>query len=230
MKSFIGEWLEGFHEFHLSRKSADDAFTIRVWDGGAARSFLDIEETRSLYHQASTILTSYLDPDSFSQIYPWHHAAGDFVLKRKSNGVDVRLITVRGYRPLVPVGSDPLDRWIPMAHFFLNMSLRMRLDRLDGTGDLVWASPDCLRGVVSGFLDAWRRKACENEGLPTASDVLEVLGSLTSEEWFSMADLILVDGLVEDEEAEFIQPLLEDHSISLWKAIQRHPKPNSHEE
>ncbi len=221
MKSFIGEWFEGFHEFHLSRRTADNVLAIRVWDDDTAESFLNARETRSFYHQAAAILTAYVAPESFSQIYPWHHAAGDFVLKRKQTGVDVRLVTVRGYLPLVPVGSDPLDRWIPLVHFFLNMSLRMRLDRLDGTGVLAWAGPDCLPGVVSGFLEAWQQKAKEDDGLPTASTVLDVLRSFTPEEWFSLADLILVDGLTEAGEIEFIQPRLEDHVTSLWTVIRQ---------
>lgn len=229
MKSFIGEWFEGFHEFHLSRRTAGDGPTIRVWDDGTAESFLDAEEARSLYRQAAAILTAYLAPDSFSQIYPWHHAAGDFVLRRKQRGVDVRLVTVRGYLPLVSVGSDPLDRWIPLVHFFLNMSLRMRLDRRDGTGELEWASPDCLPGVVSGFLEAWRRKSDEDDGLPTASAVRDVLLSFNPEEWLSLADLILADGLTEAGEAEFVQSQLENHVTSLWTVIRQQLTPHSGE-
>jgi hypothetical protein len=224
LKSFIAEWFEGFHEFHLSRRAAENNIpSIRVWDDCPEETFLNAEETRCLYHEAAAILTAYLTPDSFSQIYPWHHAAGDFVLKRRKTGVKVRLITVRGYPTLVPLASDPLDRWIPLVHFFLNLSLRMRLDRLDGTGELVWASPDCLWGVVSGFLESWQQKAKGDRDLPAASAVLDVLRSFTPEEWLSLADLILADGLSEAEEAGFIQLRLEDHVTSLWRVIRDWP-------
>jgi hypothetical protein len=219
LKSFIGEWFEGFHEFHLSRRATGDAPAIRVWDERTDEPFLNTEETRLLYHKAAAILTAYLAPESFSQIYPWHHAAGDFILKRQEADLEVRLITVRGYLPLVPVGSDPLERWIPLVHFFLNLSLRMRLDRLDGTGDLVWAGPDCLPGVVSGFLEAWQHKANEDADLPPAPAVVGVLRSFSPEEWLSLADVVLADGLTEVEEAGFLQPRLQEHVTSLWRVI-----------
>jgi hypothetical protein len=222
LKAFIAEWFEGFHEFHLSRQSAGDTPIIRVWDVPADESFLDAQETQSLYHQAAAILTAYLDPESFSQIYPWHHAAGDFVLKRRQEGLEVRLITVRGYLPLVAIESESPDKWIPIVHFFINLSLRMRLDRLDGTGDLVWAGPACLQGVVSGFLESWEQKAKMDSALPRASEVLEVLGSFTPEEWFSLADLVLVDGLVEAEEMEFIRLRLGEHVVSLCEVLREH--------
>jgi hypothetical protein len=222
LKAFIAEWFEGFHEFHLSRQSVGDTPIIRVWDVPTNESFLNAQETQSLYHQAAAILTAYLDPESFNQIYPWHHAAGDFVLKRRQKGVELRLITVRGYLPLVSIESESSDKWIPIVHFFLNLSLRLRLDRLDGTADLVWAAPVCLDGVVSGFLEIWEQKAKMDSVLPKASLVLEVLRSFTPEEWFSLADLVLVDGLVEADEKEFIQLCLEEHMISLCKVLREH--------
>jgi len=221
LKAFIAEWFEGFHEFHLSRQFAEDTPIIRVWDVRTDESFLDARETLSLYHQAAAILTAHFDTESFSQIYPWHHAAGDFVLKRRQKGVELRLITVRGYLPLVYIESGSSEKWIPIVHFFLNLSLRMRLDRLDGTGDLVWASPACLHGVVSGFLEIWEQKAEEDSALPRAPQVLEMLRSFTPEEWSSLADLVLVDGLVETDEMEFIQLQLGAHVVSLWKVLKQ---------
>ena len=37
--------------------------------------------------------------------------------------------------------------------FFLTLSIRMRLDRLDGTGDVAWADDSSLTGVWTGFLE-----------------------------------------------------------------------------
>jgi hypothetical protein len=121
--------------------------------------------------------------------------------------------------PLVSIESGFSDGWIPIVHFFLNLSLRMRLDRLDGTGDMVWAVPACLRGVVSGFLEMWEKKAKKDPGLPRAPQVLEVLRSFTPEEWSSLADLVLVDGLVEADEMQFIQLRLEEHAVSLCEVL-----------
>jgi len=221
LRLFVAEWFEEYHEFHLSRRAPGDPLAIRVWDGYAEKTFLSARETRSLYHQAAAILTAYLDPESFSQIYPWHHAAGDFVLKRQHEGVELRLITVRGYRPLVTVGPDPLEKWIPIVHFFLNLSLRMRLDRLDGTGELAWAGSDCLQGIVSGFLETWQQKAENSSNLPQASELLDVLRSFTLEEWLLLSDLVLVDGVTEAKEEKFLQPRLEEHLTRLCEVLRQ---------
>jgi hypothetical protein len=222
LKSFVAEWFEGYHEFHLSRQDSTRDLFIKVWDAHSGNPLLGAEEARSVYHQAALILTAYLDPESFSQIYPWHHAAGDFVLKRLGAGPQLRLITVRGYLPLVTVGPDPSEKWIPLVHFFLNLSLRMRLDRLDGTGELVWADPDCLAGVVSGFVEGWERKTKKHPALPRTSEVMAVLRSFTPEEWLPLASLVLDHGLVEADESEFIELRLEEHVISLHKMLCEH--------
>ena len=219
LRSFVAEWFEGYHEFHLGRPGPESTPSIEVWDGHGNRSVLISEESQSLYHQAALILTAYYDPESFCQIYPWHHAAGDFILKRQAAGLQLRLITVRGYLPLVTVGPDPADQWLPLVHFFLNLSLRMRLDRLDGTGKLVWAGTECLQGVVSGFLEGWEQKAEKDAALPRRSEVLAVLRSFTAEEWLSLVLPVLEDGLEEADELEFIQPRLEEHVHSLFRAV-----------
>jgi len=219
LKSSIGEWFEGYHEFHLTATGPTAVPSLKVWDAHADRPFLNAVESRMLYHRAAFILTVYYDPESFSQIYPWHHAAGDFIVKRQEAGLQMRLITVRGYLPLIAIGDGPFDRWIPLAHFFLNLSLRMRLDRLDGTGDLAWAAADCLQGVVSGLLEGWGRKAATDAALPRVSEVAEVLRSFTADEWLAFAHLVLHDGFAEAEELEFMQARLEEHAASLTQAL-----------
>jgi hypothetical protein len=221
LQSFLAEWFEDYHEFHLSQQGPQGAPLIKVWDASSENPVLNVEESQSLYYLAAFILTAYYDPASSSQIYPWHHAAGDFVLKRQTPPLQLRLITVRGFLPLVTVGPDPLDQWIPLVHFFLNLSLRLRLDRLDGTGELAWAGTDCLWGVVSGFLESWEQKARKDAALPRTSEVISVLLRFTPEEWLSLAPLVLHDGLEEADELGFIQPRLEEHVISLHRVLRR---------
>ena len=153
----ISDWFEGYHEFHLS-PSASGAPAIRVWDPSCPHGFLSEAKTVQLYEQASAILTSYLDIRSFSQIYPWHHAAGDFVVDRMQDPTSLKLITVRGYRPLLRQNPPAATRCLGALHFFVNMGIRMRIDRLDGTGDLAWAGPQVLPGVIRGFARAWEAR------------------------------------------------------------------------
>ncbi len=224
LELFFGEWFEGFHELHLSARGPEGALVLRMWNAEGGDRNLSVPQAHSFYRRAAGILTSYLDPDGFRQIYPWHHAAGDFIVRLgDGEDVDVRMVTARDYRCLVPVDSDEL--WIGIVHFFFNMTIRMRVDRLDGTGGLAWAVPDCLDGVIEGFLEAWGPKAAAGraggEGLPGAGDVLEVLRSFSPEEWQPLSEIIVGDGMVEAEEQDLLRARMESHIAELCAALEK---------
>jgi hypothetical protein len=155
---WLGEWFNGFHEFHWSRNEATGRPAVAVWNPRAGKRHLNAEQAGSLYCQAAAVLTRFYDLLSFEQVYPWHHAAGDFVVRLAADRLDVRLITVRGYRSLFAAPPGPRGGRIgadlimqALLLFVIRLSLRMRLDRLDGVGELFWADaavvPDTLKGV-----------------------------------------------------------------------------------
>ncbi|WP_372682719.1 hypothetical protein [Desulfosarcina sp.] len=151
---FLGDWFEGFHEFHLTRRSDNDKAAIVVWDGAAPPCLLSETQAAGLYRNTAMILTACYDPITSSQIFPWHHAAGDFVVRVAGEGVAVRLITVRDYVSIPDSTDEPDDeRSIleALVVFFIHLSLRIRLDRLDGVGEMAWASDRCLAPMVDGF-------------------------------------------------------------------------------
>ncbi|MFH0789639.1 MAG: hypothetical protein V2B13_18770 [Pseudomonadota bacterium] len=158
---FLADWLEGFFEFHLSCDPSDGTRKLILWDGSPKPCYLSDQQTRQVYRQISKILTLYYNHQTYEQIFPWHHGAGDFVVKLKGKEIEVRLVTVRQYGPLM----DPFEMSIKEAllFFFLNLSLRMRLDRLDGVGEIVWAADTCLEMTREGFLEALEIK--EREGV-----------------------------------------------------------------
>ena len=78
---FLGQWFEGFNEFHISHDKADNKYKILVWDSEKGNYFLSPDNTLELYRQAAMILTGYYNIETFEQIFPWHHAAGDFVIR-----------------------------------------------------------------------------------------------------------------------------------------------------
>lgn len=199
---FIAEWFENHHEFHLSLNDPG-APAIRIWKEDGSRKIMDEVKVPELYARASKILTSYLDTDSFSQIYPWHHAAGDFIIDDSQNPASLRLITVRGYRPLLSKESDCHDKMLGALHFFVNLCLRMRIDRLDGVGELAWAGPDCLRGVVRGFMEAWKTVR-KDRALPKAEEIFSLFELLSPEERLSFAEAVAMDGMVEAGESDFL--------------------------
>ena len=215
---FIAEWFENHHEFHLS-PDASGAPAINVWRQNGEPQFLDPEKTDELYAQASKILTLYLDSRSFSQIYPWHHAAGDFVVDEGQNPLSLRLITVRGYRPLLARKSDCRDKMLGSLHFFVNLGLRMRVDRLDGTGELAWAGPQCLPGVIRGFVEAWETR-WDNTHLPKAREIFSLFLDFSPDERLAFAEIAAADGRVEADEGSFLLARLPGHVTELSDALE----------
>jgi hypothetical protein len=149
------EWFDGWHEWHLSGNASDDRQQIAIWDLEKGCRLATKEEGFEIFRQAARILTLYYDPRSFKQIHPWCHAAGDFIVKTGDDGTHVRLTTARGYCSIMDVLSDHrVDPLIALVYFFLNLTIWMRLDKLDGVGKMIWAEDRCLQAVIAGFLDA----------------------------------------------------------------------------
>jgi hypothetical protein len=104
------------------------------------------------------MMTLYYDIETFEQIFPWHHAAGDFVVKTQDKSLDVRLVTARQYAPMLE-RCEEISVHEALLFFLLNLSVRMRLDRLDGVGIVAWADDDCVEATVGGFIEGlWTRE------------------------------------------------------------------------
>jgi hypothetical protein len=160
-RMFLGEWFEGFNEFHISLDPDDKKYKIIVWDHVHGNFFLTTQQTMDLYRQAAKILTYYYNVLTFEQIFSWHHAAGDFVLKCQEDDIELKLVTVRQYRSMyentiVSESVEPDSELIleALLVFFLNMAIKMRIDRLDGVGEIVWSDDVALKGILKGFFEA----------------------------------------------------------------------------
>jgi len=157
-RMFLGEWFEGFNEFHIDPD--DTKYKIIVWDHENGHFFLTDHQATELYRQAMKILTYYYNIETFEQIVSWHHAAGDFVLKFQENDIELKLVTVRQYRSMYE--NNTVSEYInPDAElileallvFFLNTAIKMRIDRLDGVGEIVWSDEVALIGILKGFFE-----------------------------------------------------------------------------
>ncbi len=215
---FIVQWFENHHEFHLSPDPSGSP-AISVWNESEAQHFLSASKAVELYRQASGILTSCLDTRTFVQIYPWHHAAGDFVVDDSQNPPSLRLITVRGYRSLLARKSDSRDKMLGALHFFVNLGIRMRIDRLDGTGELAWAGPECFPGVMRGFAEVWEARALEYKDLPKAGEIFSLFLDFSPDERLEFARVAAGDGRVEAEEGGFLLARLPRHVMELAEAL-----------
>ena len=154
VQMFLGEWFEDFHEFHVSDRNDRGATGIRVWDPKRENLFLSRRQAQSVFEQAAMILTVYYDIQTFEQIHSWHHAAGDFVVCMHTDEPMVKLITVRRYEPLFNLSGevDTLETTLnTLLIFLLNMSIRLRIDRMHGVGDVAWVNVDVVEGIIRGF-------------------------------------------------------------------------------
>jgi len=150
---FSAEWFDGFCEFHLTDEFPGNRSNVIVWEKDESTYFLTHEQAMDMYGKVAFTLTTAYNFYTFEHISAWHHAAGDFIIKPlDTTQVDLRLITIRRYTPLVDNPSpDAADLIEGLLLFLIKLSIRNRLDRLDGTGDLGWADDYALKGTLEGF-------------------------------------------------------------------------------
>jgi hypothetical protein len=223
---FLGKWLEGFNEFHLSRDPSDDKNKIIVWDTGKGAYFLSAEQTLELYRQAAMILTCYYNIETLEQIYPWHHAAGDFVIKRDNDTLEVKLVSVRQYASLfkenmVGNGDRSVDFYLEaMLVFFLNLSIRMRLDRLDGIGEIVWADDVAVEGTILGCFDGLNLNSSGDQfAEPFVNLFQNHLLSCSQNELFDLSKALINRYNLRTPEVPVIQKNLKSHVKALYETI-----------
>ncbi len=185
MVFLLEEWFEGYHEFHLSLNH-NGAQQVKLWEYGKGDRFLSSEQGFEIYRQIAMILTLYYDIENYRMIFPWHHAAGDFIVKpNDETPIDVRLTTVRGYEPFM--GSDTNEMINPVLalfYFLLHLSIQMRLDKLDGVGDVVWADEKCVDATLAGFFLGLESKKAFLNYCGSQGEFLTLLRS------FSVDDLV----------------------------------------
>jgi len=217
---FLAEWFDGYHEFHLSMKSSDRTPDVVLWDNDAGHRVLSVQESLEIYRQASFILTGLYDADTFQEVFPWHHAAGDFIASGTNRHVDVKLVTVRQYSARVTFEKDdPLNRMHALLLFLANLTVRMRLDRLDGVGDTGWADDRCVEAVLRGFWDALPAKeAAADSGADLTREFKDFVSSL------SLNDLVDVFRSVVgsyDSEAPDLPVVVEHLPDHIFQVFQR---------
>jgi len=228
-RMFLGEWFEGFHEFHISIDPSDGKYKMVVWDHERGNFYLTTQQTMDLYRQAAKILTYYYNIETFEHIFSWHHAAGDFVLKCQKDDVELKLVTVRQYRSMFEdnIASEHIDpdaKLIVEALlvFFLNMAIKMRIDRLDGVGDIVWSDDVALKGILKGIFEALALK-------PKISAFAEPLNecfrqhilSCSPADFFDLNQALVCTYPLQAPEVPVIRQHLGKHVEDLYNAIRQ---------
>jgi hypothetical protein len=156
---FLGEWFSGFNEFHIHSINHDGNCRIEVWDQTKCNYFLSEKQAYELYRQVALIQTCYHNVETFEQIHPWHHAAGDFVVKLHAGRPMVKLITMRGYHPIVSNDEKDLASMLrALLIFLMDLSIKNRIDRFKGVGDLAWANDIYVMATIDGFFEGLSQK------------------------------------------------------------------------
>ena len=229
IRMFLGEWFERFNEFHISLDPDDKKYKIMVWDHEHGNFFLTPHQTMELYRQAAKILTYYYNVETFEQIFSWHHAAGDFVLTCQKDDIELKLVTVRQYRSMyennIAIESIEPDSELileALLVFFLNMTIRMRIDRLDGVGDIVWSDDVAIKGILKGFFEALALKPEFGVFEEHLSHCFrQHLLSCRRADFFDLNHAIVHTYPSQAPEVPVIQQHLEKHVVDLYNSIRQ---------
>ena len=214
----LSEWFRGYHEWHFARDEQGKEGVV-IWDMVGGYRLASDNEVYEIIRQASKILTLYYDVRTHHRIYPWHHGAGDFVLKTEVDAPTVKLITVRDYEPLMlPVDvREPSSRTF-LTLFFLELTVKMRLDKKEGMGESIWAGDYVLPAVLAGFLEALQVKELEGADALSADEFMSHLKSLGEDEIRKMFRAYLNECRLHDQsDYTAVAPELDKHMQSLFR-------------
>ena len=223
LSMFLGQWFEGYHEWHISVDQKDSRQKICIWDLKEGHRYASSEEAFEIFKQISKILTLYYDTIDFNQIYPWHHAAGDFIVKSGDRGIDVKLTTAREYQSIMDYFlKDAVNPMIALIYFFLNLSVKVRLDKLDGVEKMVWAGDFSVRAAVEGFFEALvEMERAGTYHLGKAEDLFALLKTFGREEIERLFQPLLdLYRKGDPEDYQTLRPNLESHVSQLYLVLQ----------
>lgn len=218
----LAEWFEGYHEWHFSKNDIGK-FTIVLWDTARGNRFVSDQEAYTIIAEASKILTFYYNVSGCERIVPWHHGAGDFIVNTDSGKVDVKLVTVRGYEPFAPPEvSQAIDPSRGILFFIIELTVKMRLDKMEGMGETTWADSTYVSAAVKGFFQAMKIKERAHE-----FDAIDVDDFMTTLRALSQDDIAsLIDAYLEHNQApgtsdyQVIKAHLKEHAQDLVSALQ----------
>lgn len=139
------------------------------------------------------------------------------------DNIDVRLTTVRGHEPFIGCDiNETINPVLALFYFLLHLSVQMRLDRLDGVGDIVWAEDKCVDATLAGFFLGIESKKAFRDIFGSHAEFLTLLRS------FSMADLAttfkpVVSQYEQTKDFSVIAGNLGNHIARLYSTLRNYP-------
>lgn len=213
MGFFAGEWFEGYEEFHLTHDNGRQE--IAIWSSTGACRYIAEELGFGIYQEISRILTTYYNLESFEQIFPWHHAAGDFIVKQTGDDFRVKLITARGYdnqTDFDPEQPDGNTYILPaLLMFVLNLTIKVRLDRLNGTGEPVMVDERVIPFVIKGVLQGLKEKSLTGDHGNSADALVLFYNQFSTDQLIEIMENILCNSPPAPSERELLQKNIHPH-------------------
>jgi hypothetical protein len=220
---FMGDWFEAYAEFHISKAGEASPARLKVWDPDRGPYELADAQAAEIYQKAAEILTAYYAVDTYEQIFSWHHAAGDFIVKFDGSRIGLKLVTVRRYEQMMRSNANDAGTVIQaLLIFLINMTLRMRIDRLDGVGELMWLAPYVVSASLSGFfkgIEAKERFGSLPKGF--AGSFKTYLSRMSKLEWVDLVRAIAERLPIESSEHSLAMDHAETHAKQIYAALRR---------
>jgi hypothetical protein len=215
---FLGEWFRGYHEFHVSSLVPGKQTVFTFWDTDNGYREITEDVAVTMIERVAYILTYFFDLESLREIYPWHLAAGDFIAKLSPNP-DLKLITVRQYGNRIIFTEDSHENINDALLMFLaNITVRARLDRIDGVGDLVWLGDGFLEAIMRGFIKGIIAKNYVDRDLTKfCHNFVKIVRSKTIQEWTEVFVTILESYDKRAPDFKIISKNLVDHIFTVFQ-------------
>ncbi len=218
VQMFLAEWFRGYHEFHVSSSAKNSQSVFSLWDTDNGYSEFPESVALQLIEKVSYILGYFFNLETFQEIYPWHHAAGDFIA-RLTPFPDVKLITVRQYESRVSFPDDSHENLNDALLIFLaNLTIRARIDRIGGTGQFVWLRGQFAKSIFIGFLKSMMTKEQERRGsYDFFKKFIKTLWTRTIEDWSQLFIQIIESYDQRAPDFEIIKENLVDHIFDVYQ-------------
>jgi len=221
MVMLAAQWFEDYHEWHMAMDPIDGRRKIKIWDLKRGHRYVSSSEVSIIIEECSKILTLYYDFGDFSHIGLWHHAAGDFIVNTQRNGkLNVRLTTVRKYEPRS--ATKDAGPMIAVIYFFLDTTVKMRLDRLDGVGEMAWLDDFAVTATVKGLFEGLRARETKGDGLMPVqvSNLLSLLKSFDRPELERVFEPLMDHYATQNpDETAFMRTRISNHISVLCQAL-----------
>ncbi|MGD9578381.1 MAG: hypothetical protein AB7Y74_09025 [Syntrophorhabdus sp.] len=219
----LAEWFEGYHEWHFSKNDIGNN-AIVIWDTARGNRSVSDQEAYTIIKEASKILTFYYNVGGSERIVPWHHGAGDFIVNTDSGKVDVKLITVRGYEPFAsPDTNQTVGPLLGILFFLIELTVKMRMDKMEGMGETIWADSRYMNAAIQGFFHAMKIKERDHECNDISiDDFMATLKTLNKDEIASSISSYLKHNQAPDtSDYRVIQEHMGEHAADLASALQQ---------